>query len=91
MPSYFGSADILISTANKEIIQQHKPTGWTTTLEAYKFEFKCIQDCHIKINGGDSIFFEAGYEFVIDNTDIPILTFVIVEPNIQYKYFGAHR
>jgi len=91
MPAYFGSTNILTSTANQEIIQQHKPSGWTITIEAYKFEFKSLQDCHIKINDGASIFFEAGYEFIVDISDISVYKFVIVESGIQYKYFGTYR
>lgn len=83
---YFGSPDKMISVENQEIIQPHKPLTWTTNFNAYKFSFKPSMDCHVKINGGDAIFFEANHWFSTDYMDKEINTFVIVEPNIEFIY-----
>jgi len=54
--------------------------------------FIALQDCTVKINGGNSIFFKAGTEFVIDigtnRIQKAIWSFIIVESGIQFWYMG---
>lgn len=55
---YIGSPNIMTSSANEEIIQQHSDPEWTT-FKVYKLSFMNYQDCHIKINGSSAIFLKA--------------------------------
>lgn len=88
---YFGSDNKkTTSQANTEIIQQHKSTPTDKYFSAYKFTFKTFNDCHVKINGGSSIFLEANQVFSTDYYDAKIKTFVIVEAGVQYYYIGAY-
>jgi len=41
MKVYFGSNDVLVSTANKELIQQHAPRA-EYEIKVYKFSFMKI-------------------------------------------------
>lgn len=90
-PGYFGSASVLTSTANKELIQQHRPSGWGANINAYWFSFDNVQDCTVKINGSGAIFIAAGEGFKIDPQFDPIYSFVIVEADITYRYQGSYR
>ncbi len=88
---YFGATDKLTTgVENTEIIQQHKPVDWTADFVATKLSFKPYIDCHIKINGGDSIFWEANAVFNVDYTDKEITTLEIEEVGIVYWYFFGY-
>lgn len=89
--NYFGASGAsLTSTANKEIIQQHKKGGDSDDkIIAVKFFFENTQACTVKINGADAIGIPAGEGFAIDETYPPIATFVIVESGITYSYYGV--
>jgi len=86
---YFGSNDLLVSTANKELIQQHAPRAGYE-IRAYKFSFMNNENCHVKINGSGQILLQAGQGFNIDKDDEKILSFVIVEAGITYNYIGLY-
>lgn len=88
--AYVGSSDKLTSTANQEIVQQHKPVGWTIPIKFYKFSFMNYQDCHVKINNSDAIFLAANQGFEMNEVDAPVKTFTIVESGIEYSYIGAY-
>jgi hypothetical protein len=88
---YFGADDKLTTVgANNEIIQPNKPAGWTADFVATKLSFKPYIDCHIKINGGDPIFWEANTVLNIDYADKEISTLTIVEAGIVYWYFFGY-
>jgi len=87
---YFGSNNLLTSTANQEIIQQNKPVN-LTSFSSYKFSFMNSQDCHVLINGStNQIYLPANKGFNSDDVDKEIYTFVIVEASISYYYLGAY-
>jgi len=87
---YFGSSDLIVSTANQEIIQQNKPTN-LSSFSAYKLSFMNTQDCHVIINGSaNQIYLKANTGFEIDASDKEIYTFVIVEAAISYYYVGGY-
>lgn len=89
---YFGSNNLLTSTANQEIIQQNKPSGWGDSLfPTYKISFMNLQDCHIIINNSVAqIYLGANIGFETDSFDKEIYSFVIVESDISYFYIGAY-
>jgi len=88
---YFGSSDLIISTANQEILQQYKPANYKTSFSAYKFSFMNLQDCHVVINGSPSqIYLKANTGFEIDSGDKEIYTFVIVEASVSCYCIGAY-
>lgn len=82
-----GSADLQTSTANQEIIPT-SPADWTIGYQFSKFSFVNDQDCHVKINGGDSIFVRANQGIEHDNEKDPIKSFVIVESAITFNWVG---
>jgi len=89
--AYFGSPDIQTSTENQEIIQQHKPSEWSIKkLTVSRFNFYNEQNCHIKINEGEPIFIRAGQGFEMDMYDGELISFIIVEENINYNYMGNY-
>lgn len=87
---YFGTSAMLISTANLEVIQQHKPATWDGQFTTYKFAFNNAGACQVKINGSDSIYLAANQGFTSDYYDQPIYSFVIVTNAINYNYIGAY-
>jgi hypothetical protein len=89
---YFGSSALTTSTANQEIIQQNKPTGYMPALlSAYKLSFMNSQDCHVIINSSvNQIYLPANKGFNSDAIDKEIYTFVIVEAGISYCYIGGY-
>ena len=89
--NYFGSASLLTSVGDDELIQQHKPTG-IDTFEAYKFSFINYANCTVKINGSDdAIYLNANQGFSCDYYDAPISTFTVVTAGIHYNYIGAYK
>lgn len=92
---YFGSDDIeTTAKENEEVLQKYLPTvtrgDITRYKPAYKLTFKPIYDCHIKINGGDSMFLEAETAFSIDMHDLPINSIVVVEDKMDFLLYGAY-
>jgi len=90
---YFGSTELLSSTSNAEIIQQHKPATYssTVTFAAYKFSFVNVGECTVLINDDTSpIYLGTGQGFQSTEVDVPIYLFKIVEANIVYNYVGAY-
>lgn len=87
---YFGSSTLLTSTGNNELIQQHKPSSYTS-FETYKFSFFNNSACTIKINdSNDEIYLKANQGFSSEYYDAPIYSFIIVTSNVQYNYIGAY-
>ena len=87
---YFGSASLLTSTANVELIQQHKPAN-IAVFQSYKFSFSNVEACTVKINDSDdAIYLKAGQGFSTDYYDAPVYSFAIVTNAIQYNYVGAY-
>jgi len=86
---YFGCSSTQTSTANVEIIQQHKPSSYTN-FSAYKLSFMNNLACQIKINNGDAIYLKANQGFSCDYYDFPISSFIIVTASVEYNYLGAY-
>lgn len=87
---WLGSSAITTSTANKELVPP-SPAGWVNMkLGFYKFQFRNLQACTVKINGGAPIYLDAEQGFVSDSEDATIYNFVIVESEIQYQWVGAY-
>jgi len=85
-----GSPRIETSTAYKEIVPS-TPSGWVNMkLGFYKFQFRNLQDCTVKINDGNPILLIAEQGFNSKSEDATIYSFVIIEPNIQYQWIGAY-
>ncbi|MFK7678841.1 hypothetical protein ACI3ER_12425 [Bacillus sp. Wb] len=87
---WLGSPSITTSTANKELVPA-SPAQWVNVkLGFYKFEFRNLQACTVKINGGNPIYLDAEQGFVSGAEDATIYNFVIVESGIQYQWVGAY-
>jgi hypothetical protein len=87
---YFGSATLLTSTANVELIQQHKPSDYAS-FSAKKFKFTNKAICTIKINDSDdAIYLAANEGFESNHYDMPIYYFYVVTNGIQYTYWGTY-
>jgi hypothetical protein len=87
---YFGSATPTSSVGNDELIQQHKPSSFTS-FSTYRFEFANVQACAVKINGAtDAIWLNANQGFTSRHYDAPISTFVVVTPSVQHTYIGRY-
>jgi len=88
--AWLGSPSILTSTANKELVPP-SPAGWVNMkLGFYKFDFRNLQACTVKINDGAPIYLDAEQGFNSSSEDAIIYSFVIVETNIQYQWVGAY-
>lgn len=88
---YFGSDTLKTSTANIEIIQQHKPVTMNELFEAYKFSFMNYSTCTVKINGSsNALYLREGQGFCSEMCDLPIYSFIIVTAGITYNYIGAY-
>jgi len=90
---YFGSQEVLSSTPNQDLIQQHKPADYssTVTFAAYKFSFVNTSACTVLINDSVTpIYIASAQGFQIEEVDVPIYSFKIVEAGIAYNYIGAY-
>ncbi|MGG3925673.1 hypothetical protein ABET51_06700 [Metabacillus fastidiosus] len=79
---YYGSPELLTSTANMEIITNGK--------RYYKFSFLNEIDCVVKINDGEPILLRERQGFSSEIEDQPISSFVIVNSGVQFNYIGAY-
>ncbi|HHY96780.1 MAG TPA: hypothetical protein GYA04_01965 [Acholeplasma sp.] len=86
---YIGSEEIKTSQANEEVVPA-APANWTIPYMFYKFELYNEQECTVIINGKATIFLRAEQGWKTDCTDVPISSFVIVEPNISYNWVGCY-
>ncbi|MEM5009221.1 hypothetical protein WKH57_00740 [Niallia taxi] len=84
-----GSADIQVSsTANMEIIPD-TPSDWQNSkVNYYKFIFKNITDCHVKVNNNTRLFLLAEEGFESNEIDMEIYSFVIEESGTRFKWIG---
>jgi len=87
---YIGSATLLTSVGNDEIIPA-PPVSWVNAIyHFYKFVFTNDVACTIKINGGDDIYIAAGQGFKTEKGDITITSFIVKEANVNYTYLGYY-
>ncbi|WP_310877181.1 hypothetical protein [Priestia megaterium] len=87
---WLGSSAITTSTASKELVPP-SPAGWVNMkLGFYKFQFRNLQACTVKINKGAPIYLDAEQGFVSGVEDMIIYSFIVTEPNIQYQWIGAY-
>ncbi|MGZ9868097.1 hypothetical protein ACU3L3_06720 [Priestia endophytica] len=87
---YDGSENVMVSTANVEVIPP-TPSDWVNMKRGfYKFSLTVLQDAHIKINNSKRIFLGSGQTFEIDKYDAVIYSFVIEEAGIEYQWLGAY-
>ena len=89
-----GSKDLVQSTAMQEVVPD-MPTGWTTPIVFQNFSFFNSEGCHIILNGksgldGDDniIYLRANQGLNIDEEDIDVSSFVIVEAGIPFNFVG---
>lgn len=73
------------SVANQEIvaIEQIKR-------KYYEFHFVNTQDCSVIVNGSNPIPCPAGAGFIADSNDAKVITFKIVESNIDFTWRGKY-
>jgi len=90
MAQITGSATLLTSVANTQVIPV-PPVDWVNAYYAfYKFVFTNDIACTIKINGGDPIYLAAGQGFTVDKGDLVVTSFVIVTANVKYTWVGYY-
>lgn len=83
-----GAETMLVTVdVNTEVIQPIDPTH-TTAPSYYKFYFVNRDTCSVSINGGKPILIYQGQGFKVEKDDMPIESFVIVEPNVRYSWIG---
>ena len=83
MSQFFGSADILTSTSNQELVNLQSPNT------AFgKFSFMNDQSCTVSINGSLPIRLRASQGFDCEKRDYHINSFVIIEPSITFNWIG---
>jgi hypothetical protein len=87
---YIGTDSLKTSTANLQIIP-NPPSNFSlgTKYNLYKFAFMNDQDCTVIVNGGNTLFLRAGQGFEINESDLPINSFVIIEAGITYNWIGG--
>lgn len=79
-----------VSTANQEILPVIDP-GWSNPKgKYYEFSFFNYQECTVIVNGKDKNVLDAEQGFQIDSNDALIKSVVIVEPGIEYKWYGKY-
>ena len=88
MSAYKGSSDKLTSTELVDILAE------ATIKPFYVFSFINTEAWHVKINGSDPIFLDAGQGFDLESRPAiseqipPINSFMIVESGISYQWIG---
>ena len=87
---YIGTPDIMTTDKEwQEIIPlPPKSKGWTTKYNLYKFSLSISQATKVKINNGDEIYLESGFEMT--EIDAPITSFKIKDVGVSYNYIGAY-
>lgn len=87
-----GSKEQKLSTAMEDIVP-NAPTGWTVPIIFQNLSFHNVEECHVIINKSSAldgtenrIYLRAGQGLDIDEKDIDIFSFVIVEDNIPYNF-----
>jgi len=85
-----GSQSITTSTANKELVPDSPPEWINVKFGFYKFEFRNLQSCTIKVNDSSPIFLNAEQGFTSDSKDALITSFIVVESGVQYQWIGAY-
>lgn len=81
-----GASNKLTSTANQDIAV-YKRTGMTNPEIFKKFEFFNYKDCHVKVNGGESVFLPANFGIELN---FDVTSFVIVETGIEFIWVGEY-
>jgi len=88
---FIGSATILTSVANQEIIPDPDPSlNWTQGYKLAKVTLLNYSDCTVKINNGLPIFLKSYQGFNTDGTDALITSLKIVENGILYSFMGSY-
>jgi len=78
-----GAPNLLVSTANQEIIEDG--------LIYHKFAFINAEECHIRINNSPPILLLAGQGFATDQFDTPVKSFIVVTPNVRFSWVGSFK
>ena len=89
-----GSKDLTVSTAMHEVVPQ-APSDWTVPVIFKNFSFMNSKECHIILNensdidGQDNvIYLRAGQGLSIDEKDIDVFSFIIVEEGVPFNFVG---
>ena len=86
---YLGTDEVKTSTANQEIIPP-SPTDWTVGYRIYKLSFMNYDATNIIINGTANILLDANEGFEMTYLDAPIHSFIIVNPDVKYKFVASY-
>lgn len=84
---FIGSDDLMVSTANMEIIPP-KPEGWTSGYNFIIFALFNDQPCRVSINGSKPIYFKANQGFYFPLCNMIIESFVIIDEGITFNWIG---
>lgn len=87
---YLGTSQLMVSTANLELVPSTTPTGWNMGYKLYRFSFLNDQDCTVIVNGVTTLFIRASQGFEINEPDAPITSFVIVTAGINYNFVAGY-
>ena len=91
-----GSQDLMTSTAMEEIVP-NPPVGWDVPITFKSLSFFNSKACRVILNGqtglnGDDniIYLRANQGLNIDETDIEVRSFIIMESDIPYNFVGKY-
>ena len=85
---YIGTPDIMTISKEWEDVIPSPPKGWTNKYNLYKFSIQIDRPTKIKINNGQEIYLESGFEMT--EIDAPITSFKIKDVGVSYNYIGAY-
>lgn len=86
---YLGTSEIETSVSNQEIVPT-SPSDWTVKYDIHKLSFMNYDETNIIINGTTNILLSANEGFEMSYQDAPIHSFVIVNPNVKYKFIASY-
>ena len=86
---YLGTSRVETSSANQEIIPA-SPSDWTVKYQIHKFSFINYDETNVIINGTTNILLGVNEGFEMSYQDAPIYSFVIVNPNVRYKFIASY-
>ena len=56
-----------------------------------EFYFYNLTDCHVKINGSDSIYLKSNQNFEIDESNPAVWSFIVVDADVQFSWLGVYE
>lgn len=88
---YKGSSSLMNSGEGNFQVVPPSPDKWTVGYNFYKFEFmtKIAGEVTVKINNEEPILLSNGH-FSIDYIDSPIWSFIVIDPNVDFYWYGAY-